>query len=388
MHLTYCMNIHPGETPEAQVEAIATHATAVKRAVRPDGPFGLGLRIGADAARLWREPARREALRALLTREGLYVFTMNGFPYGAFHGTRVKEAVYAPDWRSEERLLYTLDLADLLAALLPEGTEGSISTVPGSFGAWITSQTDRDLLAARLAEAASALADLEARTGRYLHLGLEPEPACLMETTQDALTFFRETLWGPGAVWLSALRGCGRQEAEALLRRHVGLCFDTCHAAVAGEHPAEALALLRAEGLLISKIQLSAALAAPAGDAGRTALAPFAEPVYFHQTRAFDARGRRLAAWNDLPDALRTPVDPTQMEWRVHFHVPLFWRGQGVLRSTAEGLDEAFWRQVREGATGHLEVETYTFGVLPDDVRPAAVEDSLAEELRWVLQYV
>ncbi|MCZ7660181.1 MAG: hypothetical protein M5U07_21120 [Xanthobacteraceae bacterium] len=127
VHLTYCTNIHAGESWEEVRESLEAHLPRITAAVAPGAPLGLGLRLSAIAARALSAPAAFEELRALLTRHDLYVFTINAFPYGPFHGTRVKEDVYQPDWLTAERLTYTDQTAEILARLLPEGMPGSVS---------------------------------------------------------------------------------------------------------------------------------------------------------------------------------------------------------------------------------------------------------------------
>src|SRR5688500_8448009 len=132
-HLTYCTNIHPGATwPEVHA-ALKEHLPAIRRGVAPGQPFGLGLRLGAPAAETLAKPVHFGELQALLAAENSYVFTINGFPYGSFHGQRVKEQVYTPDWSTPERVAYTLQLFELLVHLAPPDAPGSVSTVPASF---------------------------------------------------------------------------------------------------------------------------------------------------------------------------------------------------------------------------------------------------------------
>src|SRR5207302_8360778 len=208
IHLTYCLNVHRGETWTENFAAIREHACAIRDRVSRGKPFGLGLRLSEAAARELAQIKAREAFKEFLAAENLYVFTINGFPFGRFHGARVKENVYAPDWRSPERLAYTRLLADILADLLPAGLEGSISTVPGSFKPGIKNETDVREMVCALAECASHFAKIESETGKLLHLGLEPEPACFLETTNETVAFFD----GPLAA----------KNSPDLLRRYVG----------------------------------------------------------------------------------------------------------------------------------------------------------------------
>ncbi|MEK0446584.1 MAG: hypothetical protein RLZZ399_1905 [Verrucomicrobiota bacterium] len=388
LHLTYCQNIHPGETWAEHYGALEQKAVEVKSALGYSGPFGLGLRLSAQAAEELQDPQNVARGAALFARHNLYPFSINGFPYGRFHRGPVKENVYAPDWRTPERFEYTVRLANVLAQWLPEGQEGSISTVPGSFGAWIRSSQDKKAMATQLGRVAAELADLERRTGRRIHLGLEPEPDCFLETTAQTLEFFAGGLPEGAIPQISDRLGVSSEAAEVLLRRHIGVCFDTCHVALQYENLADSIRSYRDAGILISKIQISAALKAPAGEAARQALLSFAEPTYLHQVKARTDVGTCIA-WSDLPIALEEmPAHPEIEEIRVHFHVPLFVAPQIPLESTASALDADFWVLVKSGICPHLEIETYTFDVLPPEVRPQDVVSSVAAEYRWVLDQI
>ena len=320
----------------------------------------------------------------MLAANDLYAFTINGFPFGAFHGTRVKERVYAPDWRTDERRDYTCRLARQLAALLPDGLSGSISTVPGSYKSWIHSPEDVGAMVRQLADTALFLARLRAETGREIHLGLEPEPDCFLETTGETLVFFREQLWPQGRGRVASLLGCSSAVAEEVLRRHIGVCFDTCHLALQYEDLGDSLRQVAGAGIRISKVQISAALRTACGSAAAAALQPFCDSVYLHQVKAQTAGG--VVSRGDLVDALAYVPEHVGEEWRVHCHVPLYFAGEGALTSTADLLDAAFFRAVRELRVEHLEIETYTFLVLPESLRRMGVDRSIAEEYRWVLE--
>ena len=383
-HLTYCLNIHAGETWADHLQAVRTHALAVRERVRPDRPFGLGLRLGAQAATELSAPGELEAFKEVLAEHDLYAFTINGFPYGPFHGRPVKAQVYEPDWTQPERRDYTCRLATLLAGLLPADMTGSISTVPGAFRTRVEKTTGPLRMAEHLMECVGHLVALQRSTGREIHLGLEPEPACFIETTDDFLHFYEDVLLGHGRQYLQDITGESRCTAEKWVRRHLGVCLDTCHAALQFENAAECIDRYEAAGVRLSKIQLSAALETDCTEAGLAALRPFDEAVYLHQTRARAGDGT-IHSWTDLPDALAAlPDHPAEETVRVHFHVPLFWPGQAPLRTTAVELDQAFWDRINAGACPHLEIETYTFDVLPDAVKPKSIDESIAREFEWV----
>jgi hypothetical protein len=386
LHLTYCLNIHPGESWAENFAAIKEKALAIRQRVAADQPFGLGLRLSQLAAsELAGNPALIDEARDFFGEHQMYPFTINGFPYGRFHAGPVKEQVYAPDWRTAERRDYTMLLADIFTNFLPPEVDGSISTVPGSFKPWITVDEDRVAMAHNLAAVVAYLAAIREDTGQEMHLGLEPEPDCYLETCGEVISFFNDTLLLAGVDEVARIMGCTRPQAEVAMRCHLGVCLDTCHSALQFEDPLESLRAYRDEGIRISKIQLSAALAAQGGPATWEALKPFAEPVYLHQVKATTKDGPRLA-WYDLPTALEEgPAFPDIEEVRVHFHVPLFFQQVGPLGSTVSTLTPDFFHELRGGICAHLEIETYTFDVLPEALRADDVVKSVAKEYAWVL---
>jgi hypothetical protein len=386
-HLTYCTNIHRGETWPEVLAALQRHVPAIKAQLSPDRAFGVGLRLSAVAAEALRDPAAFEQLRGFLDDHGLYVFTINGFPYGPFHGVRVKEEVYQPDWQHEERLSYTNLLADLLADLLPEepALEGSVSTVPGTFKPLSEPPGAALRIAENLVRHVAHLVALQARTGRTIALALEPEPYCFLETIDETVRFFEGHLFADAAIdQLVSLTGLGRVEAEAALRRHLGVCYDVCHAAVEYEDAKGGLQQLRAAGIRVPKLQLSAALRIAEVDAaGAERLRRFDEPVYLHQV--VERRNGGLTRYLDLPQAFEA-LDGSggPREWRIHFHVPIFMDEIEHFSTTQNFLREILAIHREGPVSAHLEVETYTWDVLPEDARRVDVATAIARELAWV----
>jgi sugar phosphate isomerase/epimerase len=381
-HLTYCLNVHPGESWAETFETIRTRAMAVRDAVAPGERFGLGLRISALAAEeLLAGAGALDALKQFLDDSNCYAFTINGFPFGQFHETAVKHNVYQPDWREQARVDYTLKLAEILAAILPEGVNGSISTVPCSYKTWITTDDDVRAMVANLCEVAAACDELLTRTGRCVTIALEPEPDCYLETTAEAIAFFTGPLRSMGLAYLAETCGLNADVAEAILRKQIGLCFDTSHQAVEFEEFAASINALQDAGITIAKFHLSSALEV-SGEA-TDALEPFVEPVYLHQTKVRKPDGT-VDSYADLPDALAAGSASADETWRVHFHMPLFWAGDGPLRSTQRLLAEAM-DAILAVDCEHLEIETYTFGVLPEFLAASDLPVALAQEYRWVL---
>lgn len=384
VHLTYCTNIHTGESWTDLRTILSQHVVAVKRKVAPDRPFGVGLRVSASAAEELTGPSAREELRHLLSENDLYVFTINGFPYGSFHQTRVKEAVYRPDWLEAPRARYSESLARLLAALLPDGVDGSVSTVPIAYAPRMNGAPDDARAAEALVSHAAFLRKLYDETGRTVGLALEPEPACRLETADDAVAFFARMLFRRERVErFGTLTGLTGAAAEESLRRHLGVCLDTCHAAVEFEDVEQSVDRLEAAGIFVHKIQLSAGLRVrPATRDRIAALAAFADDVYLHQVVVRD--GAETSRFVDLSDALASERAGEDAEWRVHFHVPLFLAELGAFRSTQEVVTRVLERQRARAISPHLEIETYTWDVLPEVYRRDDVVDAITREVDWV----
>jgi sugar phosphate isomerase/epimerase len=382
-HLTYCTNIHAAEAWDDAFASLRTHLPGIKAEIAPDRPLGVGLRLAASASKALEDPETMARFRAFLAQVDCYVFTLNGFPYGTFHGQRVKEGAYLPDWGAPERLTYTNTLADQLDQLLPEGMAGSVSTVPGTFKAWATEDRVGAITDNLLSHAAHLIA-LRQRTGRTITLALEPEPACFLETIEETVDYFARALFGAEACRrIADATGLGVGEAEEALRRHLGVCYDVCHAAVEFEDPAASVAALRTAGIGIFKLQLSAALRI-AGVKADSAdhLRSFAEPVYLHQT--IQNRAGAITRFTDLPDALDVIAAAEGAEWRIHYHVPIFLDRMRDFDTTQAFLREILALHAADPISDHLEVETYTWDVLPDQYRGTPVGPAIARELAWV----
>ncbi len=402
-HLTYCLNVHPGETWTENLAAIQTHALAIRDHVSSRAPFGLGLRISQQAATTLRRPEPLADFKRFMAEQNLYAFTINGFPYGAFHTKPVKTAVYQPDWASRKRLDYTLALAQILSSLLPDGMDGSISTLP--LGYKYTPGSDAVAcptaeMVQHLAECAAALHEIHLKTGKEIHIGLEPEPDCILETTTEVIQFFENQLMPQGIPYLTSRFSCTQAEAETLLRKHIGICFDTCHLALQFEELGGSLNRLARHGIRISKVQLSSALEVTPTPLARARLHDFLDPVYLHQVKALllnqDVEARAaippppsiiLDRYSDLDEALTSAElqNPPTALWRIHFHVPLNFTGKGALHSTAATMDAHFWDQLNSLKIKHLEIETYTFHVLPLALQTGGVVASTIREYEWVL---
>ncbi len=392
-HLTYCTNIHPGEDWSQVFANLVQYIPSLKKKLSPNKPFGIGLRLASAASKELLQGNTLKQFKSWLNEHDLYVFTLNGFPYGGFHLQVVKDKVYAPDWSKQERLDYTLRLTQILAELLPEEIEGSISTVPLSYKPWFDGdQSQANVTSSatiHIAQVVAQMVRIRATTDKVLHLNLEPEPDALLENADEVIKYFEKYLLPIGGTYLAKQLAIPQAAAEVLLLEHVRVCYDTCHFAVEYEDPASVFERFAAAGIQIGKIQISAAIKAqiPQDKSERQLLKdrlqPFAESTYLHQVIARHADGK-LQHYPDLGAALSFLEESTACEWRTHFHVPLFIDDYQVLQSTQDDIITVFKLLQNNEICNHLEIETYTWEVLPPEMK-VDIAASIQREYEWVL---
>lgn len=391
-HLTYCTNIHAGENWKDHFSALQQNFPAIKSEVSPNAPMGVGLRLSNIASLELVKEDELKSFRQWLKANDAYVFTMNGFPYGGFHHTRVKDQVHVPDWTTRDRVMYTKRLFDILLELLPENMDGGVSTSPLSYKYWF--KTAEELAAAKetatqnILEITEHLINIKKATGKILHLDIEPEPDGILETGIEFIEWFQKDLLAAGTKRIAKTFSVSENEAEKIIRTHVCLCYDICHFAIGYEPHAEIIKHLKDKGIRVGKIQISAALKAQLKqDASsrldvKLAFTRFNEPTYLHQVVALK-NDPGFLRYTDLPQALEDIENPTVKEWRAHFHVPVFLEDFGLLRSTQSDICEVLDLQKTNAITPHLEVETYTWEVLPEALK-LPIQKSISRELQWV----
>ncbi len=400
LDLTYCTNIHAGESWDEVRASVAEFALPLKRSCSPNAPFGLGLRLSALAATELLRGDRLAEFKDFLDANNFYVALINGFPFGSFHGERVKTRVFAPDFRDPARVRYTLDLVNILSRLLPEGIDGGISSIPLSYKPWIAGSSFEDsedraawsAIVANVVAVAEHLVHLRTTTGRLVHLDIEPEPNGLVETTPELIEFFTGPLQRFGAPLLASRLGISLDAATQHLRDHIQVCFDSCHMAIQFEDVAQSVATLKAHGIGIGRLQISSALrvlfdgSATQRQAIHDHLASLDNGVYLHQVIERDADGV-LRRFPDLDEALAASADSRPREWRIHFHVPLFTEQYGIALATQAENRSLIALVASEDITQHLEIETYTWNVLPARLKTDLLT-SIDREFRWVLDHV
>ena len=393
-HLTYCTNIHPGKNWAEDFEALKLNFPIIKANVAAEKAMGLGLRLSNASSLQLEKPEVLALFQQWLTEQDAYVFTMNGFPYGEFHRTVVKEDVHAPDWTTEDRKNYTIRIFNILKQLLPEGMEGGISTSPLSYRYWFNSP--EELAAAtqkgtqHVLDVLKHLIGIFKETGMIMHLDMEPEPDGIIETGREFIDWFEHTLLPMGVPEIANSFKVSDEEAKVLLQQHLCLCYDVCHFAMGYEDHATVLQELALKGIRVGKIQISAALKADMKrgpqekEEVKSAFEQFNEPTYLHQVVARKADGT-LLRYRDLPEALSDFQNEEVLEWRSHFHVPISIKEIGLLSSTQSDIETLLELQQAKPFSTHLEVETYTWEVLPEQLK-LPIAQSISNELNWVLQ--
>src|SRR5215510_882309 len=385
-HLTYSTLVHPGDNWDEIWNSLTTYVPKVKERIAPKERFGVSLRLAAESAQtLVSNRAEREKLKKFLDDNDMYLYTVNAFPYGPFKGRIVKEDVYEPDWSTDERTQYTMNVAEILGDVAPPGTSPSIQSAPLGFKPKVTSPATVARFTEHVLQVAARLVDIRERTGRTVGLALEPEPYCFLETTDETVEYFTKHLYsGAAAARLAKLAGIPISEALDALRRHVGVVFDICHQAVEYENISESLQKLVDAGIPVFKLQEAAALYVPrVTQQSVDVLKRYAETIYLTQT--YEKKDGQLTRFLNLEDAFATWRPSSEArEWRTHIHVPVFLDDLGAFRTTRFAIEDALRFHKANPLSRQLEIETYTWDVLPDSLKTGNIIDYICQEIEWV----
>ena len=385
-HLTYSTLVHASDNWDQLWASVQTYLPAVKARMAPHEKFGVCLRTSApSAALLSAEPAKRATLKQFFADQDLYLYTANAFVYGVFKRQVIKEEVYEPDWRSPERREYTKQVADLLADLAPAGINPSIQTAPLGFKPRVTGPDVVEAYTANVIDVVRHLIELEKKTGKVVTLGLEPEPRCYLETTDETIAYFQAHLFSPQtAERLAKAAGIHAADAAAAMRKHTGVVFDIGHQAVGYEDIPVSLHKLVEAGVPIVKLQEAAAVYMPEVTQKTVdALQAFAKTIYLSQT--CQKKDGKTTWFLNLEDAFEAfAKDPGPREWRTHFHVPVFLTDLGAFGTTRFALEQALAVHKKTPLSTHLEIETYTWDVLPSHLKTGDIVDYVCRELDWV----
>jgi sugar phosphate isomerase/epimerase len=361
--------VHAGEDFDQYLSSLEEYALDVKARISGNQPLPIGLWLSARTARQMLNENRLTEFKEFLESNGLAAFTMNGFPYANFHGPTVKYQVYKPDWTHPERLNYTVNLIRILTELMPEGSQAGISTLPLG---WPGGEFDYEKAADNLIRIVELLKNNERRTGKLIHLDIEPEPGCILSSSGDVVSFFNDYLLGR------------RNQADVL--RHLRVCHDICHASVIFEDQETAIRNYAANGIRIGKVHVSSALQAEiSGDSFHPVLEQlrtFQEDRYLHQT--YIRQSDRILSYDDLPRAISDVNAGTKGTLRCHFHLPIFVERVGCLETTNHEIVDCLRNIHKISDCRHFEVETYAWTVLPDALKTNDLAQGIAKELLWM----
>ena len=385
-HLTYSTLVHPGDNWTEMKTSLITYLPGVKAKFSPNAPMGVSLRLAnASVEELLTKPEERQWLKDFLNKEDLYVFTVNAFPYGPFKGQLVKEQVYEPDWTTEARTKYTMNVADILAEVTGPEVEPTIQTAPLAYRPKVTS---KDYVAAfdeNLYRVIAHLMRLEKKTNRRVKLALEPEPFCYLETIPETVAYFQEKVYSlQAAERIAVLSGQPLAEVFGATRRYLGVVLDICHQSVEFEDIADDIRLLSEAGIPIFKLQEAAALKVENVTSDIVEeLKKYTGTIYLSQTT--ELRNGKLTRFLNLEDAIKAwEADPGPREWRTHFHVPVFLKDLGPFQTTRDGIDSALKVHAKTPLSTHLEIETYTWDVLPEHLKTGDISEYVIRELEYV----
>jgi len=386
-HLSYCTNIHPGENWDITFKSLKQYAPIIKNKVAKNEEFGIGLRLSNKASEELGLEANLIAFKNWLLENQMYVFTMNGFPYGNFHGEEVKDKVHQPDWTTKDRLLYTERLFKQLNFLVPKGTSGGISTSPISYKHWFKNEVELKQAkytgAENMLKIAVQLYQIETDTGNYLHLDIEPEPDGILENSDEVLDYFANYLIPQGIKVFKKEFDLNKATAIKIIKRHLTVCYDICHFSLAYEEPIATFTKFKSAAIRIGKIQVSAALKMLFNTSNTDniwkALADFNEPTYLHQVT--ELVNGKVLTYSDLPEVLQERKSTKEL--RAHFHVPIFLEKFTHLFSTQDHILKVISYLKENEICEHLEIETYTWDVLPSSLK-RELSASIIREIEWL----
>ncbi|HKJ56213.1 MAG TPA: metabolite traffic protein EboE [Nitriliruptoraceae bacterium] len=386
-HLTYSTLVHPADTWADLDDSLRRHLPAVHAKVDPTRPMGVSIRLAAaTASTLTDDPVALGALSDFFADQELYVYTANAFPYGPFKGQSVMEQVYEPDWTTDERVDYTNSVADIMAKLAPTDVTPSIQTAPLAYRPNVVDSAYVERFTHNVLRVIAHMVGIERRTGQRVKLAIEPEPHCFLDSTRETVDYFQSHLYGSDAIrTLASLGDLPLSEAAGALRRHLGVVFDICHQSVAFEDIPDSLAMLSDNGIPVFKLQEAAALWVEDVDRDSVeALRSFTDTIYLSQTT--ERRDDGVTRYLHLADAIAAwEADPNgHREWRTHFHVPVFLDDLGPFRTTRFAVEEALAAHRAEPISDHLEIETYTWDVLPEHLKTGDIVEYVSRELEWV----
>lgn len=385
-HLTYSTLVHPGDTWPEMKNSLITYVPEVKKRFSPDAPMGVSLRLAnASVEELLAKPEERIWLKKFLQDNQLYIFTVNAFPYGPFKGELVKERVYEPDWTTEARTQYTMHIADILAEVTDQSVEPTIQTAPLAYRPKATTPEFIASFDENIYRVIAHLMTLEKKTGHRVKLAVEPEPFCFLETIPETVEWFKEKIYSlKAAEKIAKYSGQPLSEVFGATRRYLGIVLDICHQSVAFEDIAADIELLSQAGIPIFKLQEAAALRVDNVTAEIVEeLKKYTGTIYLSQTT--ELRNGVITRFLNLEDAIAAwDKDPGPREWRTHFHVPVFLKDLGPFQTTRSGIDDALRVHARTPLSTHLEIETYTWDVLPEHLKTGDITEYVVRELEYV----
>jgi sugar phosphate isomerase/epimerase len=350
VRIGWCSNV----LQSATAAALVAELESIYDVIPAETPLGLWLpqsMLGSDL----------QPLQRWLAHTDTPLLGLNAFPIDRFHDAVVKTAVYRPHWGDPARAAYTIQAATCLAGLLGPGSSAGLTTVPIG---WRSDTIDLTAACRNIRAVCDRLDAIAQETGTTLHLAIEPEPGCIVDTAGALATLVTD-------------HGLEDLAARGTLRA----CLDACHLAVMHESPSDAVSSLAAAGISIGRLQLSSA--PEARDAGHEAMLHLREPRWMHQTSIL--RDGHVTFFDDLPDADDAPRAGI---WRTHLHVPIHLERIGSLHTTQQTIDELLAATSSLDDRPAIEVETYAWSVLPDEARGNTLAEDIADELAWARSLV
>nr|YP_010478809.1 hypothetical protein N4K71_pgp085 [Neustupella aerophytica]UVI61114.1 hypothetical protein [Neustupella aerophytica] len=401
-NLTHCSNIYPGNSWEEIFNNLKVNIPLIKAKLSPTQPFGIGLRLSYKAAFELSIPKNINIFKNWLYQNNCYVTTINGFVYGEFSNTSIKETVYDPDWSTKERYDFNYILILISSMLCLPGKEIGFSTSPLGYKFGLN-KPDTILKEGSeyLLSLLELLIEIYKTEGKLIHIDFEPEADCILESIDDIVKFFNQI-----SLKIRCRQKMLLSKAKKLLCRHVRICYDICHQAVQFEDHIKNFDVLNKTKIKIGKIQISSALDIKfcqfEPNFVVNELEKFNDNIYLHQAVERKPDGT-LSRFRDLPEVIHyiQNMSNSKQDWltwnlegfrnvRLHFHVPIYIQNiisqkYAIFSTTYKDIIAVIEYIKHFPITSCLEIETYTWEVLPKYLKLDLLS-SIIKEYEWVIK--
>jgi hypothetical protein len=380
--LSYCTNIHFGESWEEVFYILKFHSRKLRNAFLKMDQFGIGLRLSNSSIINLSKSSFFFDFLFWLKINNFYIKSVNGFPYSFFGSNYIKDNVYLPDWSNFKRYIYSRRIIILFSNFLNKNNFGGISTLPLSYKYFFCNYSYNNLYIKSIKYLYSLLIllnDIYVNNKIFIHLDIEPEPDCVVSNTLDYINFFKK--WLLDRIILYFLK----KKIHMFILNYFRICFDICHSSVEFESICQSFNSIFLFNIKFGKFQISSSLKIDKMNFYNSYVFSYLpETPYIHQVYGktfYD----NIITYKDISLAHILLYKKKIVEYRIHYHVPIFFDKYEIFESTQQYIIEFFKLLKKRNAFYIFEIETYTFDILPCYLK-LNILYSLKREYDWVIK--